>query len=291
MRVGAFSGLQAKSADKRSCGSAFFVGVHNGMGYVCSNAHVWGTNIGSACWIYGVLDDGSVVEVRGVLKFAGYKSGTSVDWAIAELPLADYMRLPGASESKRLVDLVPTLPIGYVGGPRCELPSFRRVRFVRVSGGVAYGSPAAIGGMSGGAWQHDGSPCAITTWTDGTHNMAQPAQALRATMRPEFFGAIGTDPTPEPDCPCERAAAKASLGGFSREDFVLPAGAVPACEFPQYCVDGYHSQVSDLTAAELFEQASHPVEVRSVAADEFDWMELLRLLLPLLLAWLKNRPK
>jgi hypothetical protein len=292
MKVGVFSGMQCLSADRRSCGSGFFVGVLGAFGYVCSNAHVWGTKLGDACFIRGVSDDGSVVEVRGVLKFAGYKSGTSVDWAIAEVPLSAYMSLPGASESQRLVDLVPTLPIGYVGGPRCELPSFRRVRFVRVGGGIAYGAPAAIGGMSGGAWQHDGKPCAITTWTDGTHNMAQTAQALKVTMRPEFFASAEVPGDGDSDCPCEKERRAASFGGYAPEFFALPAGAVPACEVPQYCVDGYHAQVSDMTAADLLDECLHPGEIRAVVGDaSFDWAELIRLLLPLLLEFLRNRNK
>lgn len=292
MRVGVFSGLQAKSADKRSCGSAFFLGIINGRAFVCSNAHVWGSVIGARAFVVGVRDDGSVIEVSGSVRFAAYRQGTSIDWAIAELSVSDYMSLPGADASKRLVDFDPSKSIGYVGGPRCELPSFRRVKYVRLAGGVVYGTPAAIGGMSGGAWQHDGSPCAITTWTDGTHNMAQPGQALRATMNPDFFNAIDSDPGVEPECPCEKQARVAALDGYTREDFTLPPNAVPACEFPQACADGFFAAVDDLTPLEIVDHAMHPLEVRDcVAAGEFDWLELLRVLLPLLLEWLKNRPR
>lgn len=276
MKVSDFVGFQALSGDRRSCGSAFPLGVIGQFAYVGSNAHVWGTSVNAPCFVRGVTESGDVVEVRGRLRMAGYRSGASIDWAIAELALSDYLRLPGASADVRLVDFDPSRSIGYVGGPRCELPSFRRVKFARSTGAVVYGTPAAISGMSGGAWQHDGRPCAVTTWTDGKHNMAQPAQALRKTMRPEFFSAFD-DPQ-----------VAFSVDGFCREDFLLPDGAVPVCDCPQECEDGYHGLENDLSGSELLDvidaQPRTPEKV-----EDFDWMELLRLLLPILLEFLRNR--
>jgi len=290
MKVGLFSGLQARSADRRSCGSAFFLGVMDGKGFVCSNAHVWGTSVNSACHVVGVRDDGSVVEKSGRLRWAAFREGAAIDWAIAELSVQDYLALPGASESQQLRDLDPSAAIGYVGGPRCELPSFRRVKFVKVSGGIAYGSPAAIGGMSGGAWQHDGAPCGITTWTDGTHNMAQHGAALRATMRPEFFASLRGPSDPEPECPCEREAQRASSDGWLRSDFDLPSDARVACDVPQPCGDGFFGEVSGLLPVDVLDNALHPARVRGlVGFESIDWLEILRLLLPLLLEWLKRK--
>jgi hypothetical protein len=153
---------------------------------------------------------------------------------------------------------------------------------------VVYATPAAIGGMSGGAWQHGGLACAVTTWTDGTHNMAQSAQALRATMRPEFFEAMEAIGDEEPDC--HPVTADSDLGGFSPADFVLPSDAVPACETPQLCENGYFCEVSGLSAEEVvFGARDDAAEMLRELASGFDWVQLLEILLPILLEALRNR--
>jgi len=286
MRIGEFAGLQVRSGN--SCGSGFLLGLRNGRGFVGTNAHVVGTTVGTRAEVIGVAESGETVRVSGRLVAAGYRSGSAVDWAILELTPEDYAALPGSDVNRQLVDLEPGKAVVYVGGPRCELPSARRVAFRSVRGAIAYGTPAAIGGMSGGAWQQGGLACAITTWTDGAHNMAQPAQALRATMRPEFFTAM--DEAEKLPGECVSTSMRDDLGGYLPADFELPAGCVPACDNPKVCSDGYFSEVSTLTAEELaFGVRDEAVEMLRELAAGFDWIQLFEILLPILLEALRSR--
>lgn len=286
MQIGEFSGIQVRSG--ASCGSGFLLGLRNGRGYVGTNAHVAGTAVGSIHDVISVLESGETVSVKGRLIAAGYRGGSAVDWAILELSEMDYRRLPGSEMPRRLSDFDAARSVVYVGGPRCELPSLRRVRFRSVRGAIAYGTPAAIPGMSGGAWQQGSDSVAITTWTDGTHNMAQTGQALRATMRPDWFvAAEHADPMPDE---CVPAEVRADLGGFSLADFALPADAVPACENPKKCETGYFCETSALTAEEIvFGPRDDAAELLREVASGFDWLELLEILLPILLEAWRNR--
>lgn len=286
MRIANVAGLQIVSG--RSCGSGFLLGLRNGRGYVGTNAHVVGTTTGTTHEVRGVMDSGEVLVVRGRLIAAGFRSGSAIDWAVLELSASDYLRLPGSDDNRQLADLLAGVPVVYAGGPRCELPSARRLAFRSVRGAIAYGTPAAIPGMSGGAWQQDGRAVAITTWTDGTHNLAQTGQALRATMRPEFFTAAKrTDGLPGE---CVSFGDLEAMGGYLPEDFVLPKNAVPACEHPQACEDGYHSDglqpVMSLIAGDDDDDAA--ALLREVASG-FDWITLLEILLPILMEALRSR--
>jgi hypothetical protein len=118
--------------------------------------------------------------------------------------------------------------------------------------------------------------------------MAQSAQALRATMRPEFFEAMDSLSGREDDC--HPVVAHSDLGGFSFSDFALPQDAVPACDQPQPCESGYFCEVSGLSAEEVvFGARDDAAEMLRELASGFDWVQLLEILLPILLEAIRNR--
>ena len=286
MRLGEFAGVQVRSGN--SCGSGFLLGLRNGRGFVGTNAHVVGTRLGVYADVIGVLESGEGVRVAGRLVAAGYRQGEAVDWAILELSPEDYNLLPGSDGNRQLIDLDPGRSVVYVGGPRCELPSARRVSFRAFRGPIAYGTPAAIGGMSGGAWQQGSAAVAVTTWTDGSHNMAQPAQALRATMRPEFFEAMNEAERNPGECLPTSFARE--LGGYEPASWKLPPEAVPACENPKLCETGYFCETAALSAEELvFGSRDDAAAMLAELASGFDWFQLLEILLPILIEALRNR--
>lgn len=223
-----------------TCGSGSLLRVMGDGAYWLTNAHVVGTSVGRAVSIESVGLDGRIVSTSGRVAAAGYRRGTSVDWAVVESPV-----LRGFEGVARL--LGPAMggrEILTVGSPRCEQPSMRRLGFVRVNSGVGYATPVAIGGQSGsGVFQ--GMRCiGLITWSNGRETLYQTAEGLERTMSPDFFDG--------------------DAAGFE-----LPEDAVPCCENPQVCDDGFHGalQCSQFWSADF---------------GDFDWQEFFSAAGPLL---------
>lgn len=250
MQIGGYGGLRVRVGN--TCGSGSIVRIDRGLGrmWVLSNAHVTGTQTGRVVTLEHVDEDGRVLATQGRIVAAGYRSRQAVDWSIVEAPLAEWATVarPIASAS------VEHARLTTVGCPRCELPSFRRLRLVSSSGPVARATPTAVGGQSGSGIFSGDVVVGLITWTNGRETLYQPAAALRRTMDPQWFESDETG-------------------------WELPSDAVPACDEVQPTDDGFHGMV--------------PVGFWEDIADALptstEWLELLRLLAPVLLEWIRRR--
>lgn len=250
MEIGGYQGLRVRVGN--TCGSGAIVRIDRGLQrmWVLTNAHVVGTQIGRAVTLGHIDDDGLEIITTGRIIAAGYRSQLAVDWAIVEAPLAEWANIarpiaPASAEHRKLTT---------VGCPRCELPSFRRLRLVSSAGPVARATPTAVGGQSGSGIFSDGFVVGLITWTNGRETLYQPAAALRRTMDPQWFAS-------------------------SETGWELPADAVPACEEMQPTDDGFHGMVP----VGFFDASPHEV------ADFAEWLELLRLLAPIVIEWIRRR--
>jgi hypothetical protein len=255
MRLEEISGVRASVGS--TSGSAVCVQVVNGVSRWLSNAHVWSTQTGRSVFIHGVDALGASRSATGRIVAAGYRSGQAIDWCVAEFPVD----LPFPYEVHPLREHAAAAGWLTCGSPRAERPSVRRLGPVSSSGGVLRAIPPAIGGQSGSGSGHEKRTHGLVTWTDGSNTLMQSVAQLRQTMRPEFFEDGGVDPC-----------------GVS---FDLPPGAVPICHGdPQPCEEGFHGSVE--AASQVFGDDGPVVELPL-------WLELLLLIAPVILEWLRGR--
>jgi len=223
-----------------TCGSGSLLRVVDAVGFWLTNAHVVGTRIGREVVLESIDTSGRVSVARGRVAAAGYRSGASVDWAVVESSVPRGFdavpRLVGGGAASR--DLIT------VGSPRCEQPSLRRLGFSRVNAGIGYASPNAIGGQSGSGIFAGLRTVGLITWSNGRETMYQTGDALSRTMDPSWFDRM-------------------------ESGWELPADAVPLCDDPQACEDGFHGAVAVSTLV------SHD-------AAEFSWRDAARAAGPLL---------
>jgi len=271
MLFGGSSGFQVRNGN--SCGSASCLRVTNGNGYFLTNAHVAGTKLGHVVSVTGVNIEGADVTVRGVVFAAGYIQGKSVDWAVI-IVQGDALETIRDLCAPKLVGPAD----GYddwltIGSPRCERPSVRRLGSVVDDGPVGRGVPAAISGQSGSGIFADGLCVGLITWSDGRSTLFQTAEALGMSLDASFVEELR-----DPRCPASMQAA-----------WELPANAVPCCEYPVACEDGYHGPSSGVVQVLCLAGEGDLLADDSVDEIGFDWLSLLIKLLPLILEFLAER--
>ena len=260
MRLHERSGAMARVGN--TSGSAFCVRREGSESYWVSNAHVWSTQVGRVVQLVLVDRSGVPRTFSGTIVAAGYRSGAAVDWAVATFELPGDVQFDVHPLANRSSDR------GWltVGSPRAERPSCRRLGPLDRFGNVIGGPPAAIGGQSGSGAGDDSRTHGLVTWTDGARTLMQSAEALRQTMRPEWFE---DDGGPEP----------------CRDAWALPEGLIPVCEGPpQACSDGFFGDVG-------IAQVAFGGDGGGVESPLSPWLELLLLLLPVILEWLGRRDR
>lgn len=158
-----------------SCGSGTICGADARGGYVMTNAHVVGTQIGRVVSI-DLVANGQTRRVSGRTVMAGYSNSRMVDFAI--------VFVEGLS-SQRYMPMLKTEPEAQpyrtTGSPRCVWPlvtkNFDQPR--SFGDGLLTGLPNAIGGQSGSAiYNSDGQQIALLTWSIGGRCAGQKTSKL-----------------------------------------------------------------------------------------------------------------
>ena len=271
MKFGGLSGFQVRNGN--SCGSASCLRITKGNGYFLTNAHVAGTKLGHVVSVIGVNRDGADVMVRGSVFAAGYIQGKSVDWAVIIVQNEALETIRDLCEPKLVGPSDGYDDWVTIGSPRCERPSVRRLGSVVDDGPVGRGVPAAISGQSGSGIFADGLCVGLITWSDGRSTLFQTAEALGMSLDASFVEELR-----DPRCPSGMQAA-----------WQLPADAVPCCEYPVACEDGYHGPSSGVVQVLCLAGEGDLLDEASTDETSFDWMALLIKLLPLILEFLAQR--
>ena len=271
MLISGFSGFQIRNGN--SCGSASCLRILEGKAYFLTNAHVAGTRIGHRVQVIGVNEEGNDVRVEGVVFAAAYLTRKSVDWAVVVVEGAGLEAIRDLCMPKLIGPSDDYIGWVTIGSPGCERPSLRRVGMIRDDQPVGQSIPPAISGQSGSGIFDEQFCTGLITWSDGRHTLFQTAEALGMSLDASFVEELR-----DPRCPSSMQAA-----------WTLPLNAVPCCEYPVACDDGYHGPSSGVV--QVLCLAGEGDLLADDADDEasFDWMALLIKLLPLILEFLAER--
>ena len=189
-----------------SCGSGTICGADASGGYVVSNAHVWGTQIGKRVTI-DIVSGGQTRRLSGNIVFAGYSNSRMVDFAIAKFEGLTSQRYMPMFKSEPA-----NPPYGTTGSPRCVWPLVtKQFNDPRNYGqGLITGLPDAIGGQSGSAiYNSTGQQIALLTWsingrcagqkTSKLWEVASQRNVLLADPRPEGLVELCGNPQERPE--------------------------------------------------------------------------------------------
>lgn len=251
------------------CGSGTIAGNEAQSCLISTNGHVTGTEIGREITI-DLISNGRTVRHRGRLIAVFYRSGTNIDFAVVRAEgLTGKTVLPiNTSE--------PTNASGAVtGSPRCVWPLTTVAwRFVRLSGSIMYGTPAAIGGQSGSGVIDDGQQIGIVTWTDNRHSIAQTGRGIWNAIGggsldriPANFRQMSKDPersTPPPMEDCFRWQTNSDV----RDLPIWSHNQGPTPEDPKSCFE--------ITAAER--DLIEFIRSQTNQAKSVDWLRLIKCL-------------
>jgi hypothetical protein len=290
MKICIFSAVRIRVGG--TCGSGVVVRITGDKMLILTNAHVVGTTIGREVSVESFWHGGtSTRQVQGTVKAAGYRSGTSLDFAFVECQvIAGAVAVPISKGGRCKAGY------GQTGGsPRCELTKFSIIAYRDddIDARIYYWRPDAIGGQSGSGVLNSAGTLveALLTWSNGNYGMGQNTEIIYRALSEQRIDVGDTLPTDakvacENPQPCEDVLVQETNNSLL--DAFIGCNEVPpdnGNEEP----DPESNLEKIVNLAGMIQALARAEMTGEVADGDFDWESLLEALLKIILEIIRNR--